>query len=88
MIVENHPVHHSLHGLLSGGELAPMHAGRFQSAPEAHGWRVVLAVAIPARRGTHLPVFQSILELAVAILGGPCRCEISDQAAGAAVTTP
>lgn len=37
MIVENHPVHHSLFGLLSGGELVPMHAGSFQSAPEALG---------------------------------------------------
>ncbi len=75
VIVESHPVHHSLPGLLSGGEFVAMHAGRFQSAPEALGRRVVPAVALPAHRGTHLPVFQSILELAAAILAAPVAVE-------------
>jgi len=35
VIVESHPVHHSLAGLLTGGKFVTMHTGCFQPAPEA-----------------------------------------------------
>ena len=40
VIVESHPVHHSLFGLHSGGEFVTMHTGGFQPPPEALGRRV------------------------------------------------
>lgn len=40
VIVESHPVQHSIPGLLPGGKFVPMQPGRFQVAPEAFSWRV------------------------------------------------
>ena len=50
VIVEGHPVHHRLPGLLTGSEFAPMYAGCFQPPPEAFRWGVIPAVALPAHR--------------------------------------
>ena len=75
VIVETHPVHHRLPGLLTGGEPLTMHTGRFQTAPEAFRRCVIPAVALPAHRGTHLPILQGTLELMTAILAASVAVE-------------
>lgn len=46
VIVESHPVHHGLFGLLSGGEFVAMRAGDFQPASKALDRRAVPAIAL------------------------------------------
>ena len=60
VIVEGQPVRHWLLGLLSGGELVPMHAGRFQSASEAVG-ALCRASPSPCGRETALRLFSQQL---------------------------
>ena len=80
VIVEGQPVRHWLLGLLSGGELVPMHAGRFQSASEAVG-ALCRASPSPCGRETALRLFSQqlrflhIQELAAAMLAAPVAVE-------------
>ena len=67
VIVEGYSVHHRLPCLLTGGEFLPMHAGRFQSPPEALGRCVVPTVALRAHGRTHAPALERILEFCAAI---------------------
>lgn len=49
VIVEGHPVHHRLPGLLSDRKFPAMRTDRFQPAPETLLRRIVPAVALPVQ---------------------------------------